>query len=288
MTELLSQTVSISSYGAREQISQNNNNKRYCISSITDKGKYKEENQDNLLIKYGETALGHCVLLAVADGVGGLSGGEIASRLVIEKLTEWWSLILENMELNRNDIKILINESLSAAIFSINHEMYQKGSLSGNKMGTTLSLLLVIDNWYCIKHAGDSRVYKLSRDTQQLTQDDNLLNRYLRSGMKNQPIEGYDILANTITKCIGIKPSIELFELSGELMEKDSFMLCTDGLYKHITHNEIHKFIYKCHKGSVNNQEVLRQIVQRARNRGESDDISSIILTHFKDSKRMF
>lgn len=281
--------MSISSYGARIQICQNNNNERFCISSITDKGESKEENQDNLLIKYGETALGHCVLLAVADGVGGLRGGEIASRSVIEKLDDWWNTILRSIAFENNKtVQYIINESLRAAITSINLEIFEKGNNSGYKMGTTLSLLLVFDNWYCIKHAGDSRVYKLSGKMQQLTEDDNLLNRYIISGVKSEPNMGYEAMANTITKCIGVKPDIELFELSGALEEKDSFMLCTDGLYKRISLNEIHKCIYKCHKGAVKSQAVLQQIVLKARNRGESDDISSIVLTPSKNSRSIF
>ena len=280
--------MSISSYGARTQISQNNNNKRFCISSITDKGKFKEENQDNLLIKYGETALGHCVLLAVADGVGGLNGGEIASRLVVEKLNDWWNIILRSIAFKNNKtVKYIINESLSAAIASINFEIFEKGNSSGYKMGTTLSLLFIFDNWYCIKHVGDSRVYKLSGNMQQLTEDDNLLNQYIVSGVKSEPIMGYETLANTITKCIGVKPDIELLELTGELEEEDSFMLCTDGLYKHISFNEIHKCIYKCHKRAVKSQAVLQQIVLSARNRGEFDDISSIVLTPSKNARSL-
>lgn len=283
------QTASINSCGARIQVSQNNSNKRFCISSITDKGKFKEENQDNLLIKYGETALGHCVLLVVADGVGGLAEGEIASRSVVEKLDEWWNIILRSVVYKNNKIvKQIINESLRACITSINSEIFEKGKSRGCKMGTTLSLLFIFDNWYCIKHAGDSRVYKLSSNLQQLTEDDNLLNRHGISCAKHKLIMDYEALANTLTKCIGVKPDIELLELSGGFEEADSFMLCTDGLYKRISFSEIHKCIYKCQKGALKSQEVLKQIVLTARNRGESDDISSIILTRSENSRSLF
>lgn len=280
--------MSINSYGTSIQIIQNNNSKKFCISSITDKGKLKDVNQDNLLIKYGETALGDCVLLAVADGVGGLNRGEIASLAVIEKLTDWWNITLGGIEL-KNDkyVKQIINESLNAAINNINFEIFEKGDKSGYKMGTTLTLLFILNNWYCIKHAGDSRVYKLSDNMQQLTMDDNLLNRYIMSGAKSELIMGYEAMTNTITKCIGVKSYIELQELSGVLEEEDNFMLCTDGFYKHIKFNEINKCISNCHKGALKSQEVLRKMVLRARNRGESDDISSIVLTPCKNSSSL-
>jgi PPM family protein phosphatase len=285
-TELPLQTASTSSYGARVQISQNNSNKRFCISSISDKGKFKEENQDSLLIKYSETALGHCVMLVVADGVGGLKGGEIASKSVVEKLNDWWNMILTSIKFKNFKSAIqVVHESLHLAISDINFEVFEKGNIGGYKMGTTLSLLFILDNWYCIKHVGDSRVYKLSGNMEQLTEDHTLLNRYIISGTKNEPTIDYEAMANTITKCIGVKPDIELFELSGELNEGDSFMLCTDGLYKHTSFREIYKCIHKCDKGDVKSQEVLQQMILRARSRGEFDDISSIVLIHSKNSR---
>jgi PPM family protein phosphatase len=284
-TESPSQTASTNSYGASVQISQNNSNKRFCISSISDKGKFKEENQDSLLIKYSETALGHCVMLVVADGVGGLKEGEIASKSVVEKLNDCWNVILTSIKFkNFKSAKQFAHESLHIAISDINFEVFEKGNISGYKMGTTLSLLFILDNWYCIKHVGDSRVYKLSGNMEQLTEDHTLLNQYIISGTKNEPTMDYEAMANTITKCIGVKPDIELFELSGELEEGDSFMLCTDGLYKHTSFHEIYKYIHKCHKGTVRSQEVLQQIILKARKRGEFDDISSIVLTHSKNS----
>jgi serine/threonine protein phosphatase PrpC len=283
MTELPLPTASIGSYGTKEQISQINNNSRFYISSITDKGNFKEENQDNLLIKYGETAFGHCVLLVVADGVGGLQCGEIASRLAVEKLNDWWNIIFKSIAFSVfNNIENQISASINAAVTDINIEIYKRGKKISCKMGTTLSVLFVMGHWYCIKHVGDSRIYILSHRLQQLTEDDNLLNRYLKSGTGIESFERYTALVNTLTKCVGVKTEIELFEQTGTFEEGDSFMLCTDGLYKHIKNQEIHKCVYKCYRNARKSQVYLRQIVCKARNRGESDDISAIILTGSK------
>jgi serine/threonine protein phosphatase PrpC len=91
-------------------------------------------------------------------------------------------------------------------------------------------------------------------------------------------------LANTLTRCIGVKAEIELSELSGTFEQKDSFMLCTDGLYKHIKDDELHKCIRKCSRNPGKSREYLQQIAYRARNRGESDDISAILLIGSKGS----
>jgi serine/threonine protein phosphatase PrpC len=282
-TELPLPTVSTNSYGAKEQISQIHNNRRFCISSITDKGNFKVGNQDSLLIKHGETALGHCVLMAVTDGVGGLQCGETTSRFVVEKLNDWWNMMFKSIAFKAyNKIEHHISASINEAIADINLEIYEKSIEHDYKTGTTLSLLFIMEHWYCIKHAGDSRVYIHSQQLQQLTEDDNLLNRYLRSGTEIEPMESYAVLANTLTKCIGVKAEIELSELSGAFEQKDSFMLCTDGLYKHIKDHELHKCIRKCSRNPGKSREYLQQIAYRARNRGESDDISAILLTASK------
>lgn len=274
--------MSISSCGAKEQIRQKNENKRFIISSITDKGKSRDENQDNLLIKYGETALGHCVLLAVADGVGGLSRGAAASKAVIDKLNEWWNVTLKTIAYTSHHASYLVNESLSATISRINLELYEESKQSGTKMGTTLSLLFIMDNWYCVKHAGDSRVYMLTHDLQQLTEDDNLLSQYLKSKLDFEDIKDYKDLANTITNCIGVKRDIELYEQTGKMSEKNSFMLCTDGLYKHISYIEIYKSLQKCAESVERAQDFLQQLIFKARKRGETDDISAIIISRNK------
>jgi len=283
------QTVSISSAGVNEQINQRNENKRFIILSITDKGKNKNENQDSLLIKYGETALGHCALLAVADGVGGLYGGEQASKAAIDKLEEWWNVTLKTIAYRTvGNAAYLISESLSAAISSINLEIYEKSKKDGNKMGTTLSMLFIMDNWYCIKHAGDSRIYMFSNGLHQLTEDDNLLNRYLKSGVDYEAVEGYKNLANTITNCLGIKRDLEMFEQSGKVSEKNSFILCTDGLYKHISYIEIVKCMQKCCDDIGRTQDFLQQFISKARKRGELDDISAIIIRRNNNHKGLW
>jgi len=281
--------VSISSSRAKEQISQNNENKRFLIFSITDKGVNKEQNQDGLLIKYGETALGHCALLAVADGVGGLSNGEQASRAVIDKLRDWWDVTLKAIAYrSAGNAAYLINESLSAAINGINYDLYELSKAKGLEMGTTLSLIFIMDNWYCIKHVGDSRVYIFSSSLQQLTEDDNLLARCLKRGEDWGAGEDFRGYSNIITNCIGLKQSTDIFEQSGKVSEKNGFMLCTDGFYKRISHNELNAWLQKCGRDGRRTQELLQQITHKARKRGELDDISAIIVNPNKGSKDLW
>lgn len=277
MTESPSQTASISSIGAKQQVSQINNNKRYGIYSITDKGESKEENQDNLLIRYGEASFGNCVLMAVADGVGGIYGGNIASKAAIDKLSTWWDITLKTLAARPGiNVRYLINESLSAAVSSINCEIYEAGKNCGRNMGTTLSLLFILDDWYCIQHVGDSRIYKLNSSLVQLTEDDSMLNQYIKSGRKSE-IKDYMELSNTLTKCLGIRPNLDLHEQNGRIANSECFMLCTDGFFKRISNIELYRCMQKCAACCERSHEFIRQVLSKARSRGELDDITAVV-----------
>lgn len=278
-TGLPLQTVNTNSCGQVEQVSCRVRSTKYQISSITDKGCNKEENEDSILVRSGDTALGTSLLLAVADGVGGLDHGAAASKAAIDGLKFWWDVTLRSMIYSNTDnVRYLINESLSAALHNINAEIYDQGVKTGAKMATTLSIIFILNDWYCVKHAGDSRIYFISKGLRQLTEDHNLLNQYLRSGSLDEMKCGFKALNNVLTKCMGAKPDIELYEQDGEMLGKDGVFLCTDGLYKLLSVLEIGRGIIGWQHSTEDMQQGLSYLVNKARKRGEKDDISAVVM----------
>lgn len=246
---------------------------------MTEKGLGKLHNQDRLLIRYGDYGSGFCVLLAVADGVGGLAGGETASKIAVEKLNQWWDASIGNMYCDSpGSVKYHISENLDAVVQDINAALFSVGRETGRKMGTTLSILFIMDDWYCIKHVGDSRIYLISEELQQLTEDDSLLNKYLKSGEQRLSTECYHTLANTLTNCLGVRSDTALFESKGRMLEGEGFLLCTDGFYKRIRLDERLKCVRSCKSWTLRGKGFLRRILRRARLRGEVDDITVIVL----------
>lgn len=280
------QTANINSYGDREQSCNNISGMRCQIASITDKGRGKQENQDNLLTKSGESTLGYCMLLAVADGVGGLECGAEASTAAINCLRLWWNITFRSiMYSDMENIQYLINESLSAAIDKVNREIYERGIKENRRMATTLSVVFVLNGWYCVKHIGDSRVYLISRKLEQITEDHNLLSQQLKSGTFDETKCSFKGLNNVLTKCLGAKADIELFEQTGHISEKEGFLLCTDGLYKLLSVTEIGRELGIYHNHAEDMQQGIQFLINKARKRGERDDISVIMMKVKRKSK---
>lgn len=278
--------MNINTCGQKKQVSSKVNSSRYEIFSITDKGYNKEENEDNVLVMSGNTVLGPSLMLAVADGVGGLDCGFEASSIAIDGLKSWWDFTLKCiMYRDVENMHYLLNESLSAALDKINAEIYERGIKTGKRMATTLSAIFILDDWYCIKHVGDSRIYFLSRDLQQLTKDHNLLNQYLESGSMDEIKCSLKSLNNVLTKCMGIKPELELFEQTGRISASECVLLCTDGLYKLLSNIEIDRGIRGWCRNAEDMQLGLQLLIQKARKRGELDDISAVLTAVKKDVK---
>ena len=153
------------------------------VSSHTDIGDVKQTNQDCIFTK-SDIINGHLVgLFIVADGCGGLSYGEEISNLVVTHFSRVWNhelkVLLANRKIKQNDIE----ELLENAIRDINGGALAFSRQVESKVGSTVSLLLTIDNQYYIKNIGDSRIYLLrGKKILQLTEDQSLVADMIRNG----------------------------------------------------------------------------------------------------------
>lgn len=211
----------------------------YKMVAFTDAGKVRQENEDQYCLKMEESKNGTIVLAAVADGMGGLMDGQRASQTVIAMLETWWENKLpELLRLKTNNILNLIETSLDDYLNKINSFVF---SLTEKKMGTTLSLLLLIDNQYLIKHCGDSRIYFLRTiGLEQVTDDQTWYEQELHRGTLPQ----YDAaqkrkMRNVLTNAIGVKKECWFQRAVGDLDNIKEVLLCTDGVYKYISQEEI-------------------------------------------------
>lgn len=273
------QTVNIRLHGQAEQVSRKVEGKRYKIASITDKGCSKNENEDYILVKSGDTGLGPGLLLAVADGVGGLECGADASRTAAAGLEQWWNITLKALIYSDiENMHYLINESLSATLDKINMDIFELGIKTEKKMATTLSVIFILNDWYCIKHVGDSRIYLITKELRQLTEDHSLFNQLLKTCSTGNLKCSYNKLSNVLTRCMGIKPELELFEQTGTISDTQGVLLCSDGLYKLLSIIEIGRGIRGWCRNPEYMQQGLQLLVDKARRRGEKDDISAILM----------
>ncbi len=216
--------------------------------------------------------------LAVADGMGGAAGGEIASRVVIKSMKSTLRKVFKN-EINPLELKKILKEAFSIAQSSLHEEILKKPHLKG--MGTTLVVVLIHNQSYVLGNLGDSRIYLLSDGTMQLlTEDHSYINDYLKSHKGKVSKEILNQFGNYVTKIIDggidepdIFPENKTFE---EIQKGDLFLLCSDGLIldKTQTQTDIFENIISGHRRL---KRTVKQLVQWAYDKGSDDNISVVL-----------
>ena len=154
---------------------------QYVGSVTTDVGIIKKTNQDSVCLKVADIkGKEQAAMVAICDGMGGLSKGELASATVIRRLSDWFDNELP-IRLGKYSWKAL-SEEFGKMIKGLNYEIINYGKSVQTSLGTTLSMLLIIDGKYMIAHVGDSRVYRLRDKLEQLTEDQTYVAREIKLG----------------------------------------------------------------------------------------------------------
>ena len=187
--------------------------------SRTDKGLRREANQDSHLIN---EELG---LFIVADGMGGHSGGEVASALAVRNSEDYVRTNLPRMASSRD----LIANTYMEACRKIYDRSQKEPELNG--MGTTMVMLLAKGNSIFTANVGDSRIY-LHRKPHlwQVTEDHSLVYEQVRAGTLAESQVKSFVGKNVITRSVGYERDVVPDILERPLTEGDKFIMCSDGL----------------------------------------------------------
>ncbi len=236
------------------------NTVRLRAANISDIGKNpaRTKNEDY----FGHFQGDYGDLFLVCDGMGGHSGGEIASQMAVEIIHRHFETgFVAGEEL----------ATISRAIELAHQQIAEKAGEDPElaEMGSTLALLLVSGGNYFIAHCGDSRVY-LSRDGSliQLTKDHSEVQMMVESGIITQEQAATHPRRNFITRALGHGSCSP--ELSGPHMLKqdDVFLLCSDGLTEYVSDNELHQQMEEEPEIACQN------LVDMANERGGADNIT--------------
>ena len=203
------------------------------IYSKTDIGKKRSSNQDAVA---GEIVSENLAWTVVCDGMGGASGGDIASNEAVKEITEEMSSINESMS------KETILELMSKAIQSANTVVFDKSQIdeSLHGMGTTVVLAVVSGNHLYVMHAGDSRAYLISgSNITQVGVDHSIVQEMVDSGEITSIEARNHTRKNIITRALGIGNLVELDCNMMDLKPEDIVLVCSDGLSNHLEDDEI-------------------------------------------------
>ncbi|OGR84060.1 MAG: hypothetical protein A2901_01250 [Elusimicrobia bacterium RIFCSPLOWO2_01_FULL_54_10] len=214
------------------------------ISGRTDVGKKRTNNEDNFLL---EPEMGFFV---VADGMGGHSHGEIASKMAVETTRDAVKRFFTNGQkgiLGKVDPKVSERANqLGSAVRLANQIIFESAKTKPqlNGMGTTIDCVWINKDKASIAHVGDSRVY-LVRDGKlsQVTRDHSLVEDQVRQGLLKREEAEKSHLKNVLTRALGVDENAEVDILDTDLCPGDILIGCTDGLNKMVADDEIAKAI---------------------------------------------
>ncbi|BAQ60131.1 protein serine/threonine phosphatase PrpC [Geminocystis sp. NIES-3708] len=231
-------------------------------------------NEDSYGIKQLEINQNNIILAGIADGMGGMAQGELASKLAIQTLLETpFNFDLNNQENQTNWLTEIFNQANQ----NINKKVEDGG--------TTLSVILAVNNQLIISHVGDSRIYLIrNKDIIQLSEDHSLVNMMLTSGQitYEESLDHPD--RNVLIKFLGSKSvlsdgyvqnlSKNFDKISLTLEDNDLLILCSDGVWDLISNEE---FIELFTEGN-NLHFSIDKVIEKVLHKGASDNATIITL----------
>lgn len=234
---------------------------------ISDVGRKREHNEDSCILCVPDdegVRERRGVVLAVADGMGGASAGEYASRMTLTELVKHYYE-------NESDS---IPNALQIAIKKANSQVFaeSEADVELQGMGTTCSAVVLHGSNAYIGQVGDSRVYLLrnSKGLTQLTDDHSLVWEQLKAGIITEEEAKHHSLRNLITRAVGIKSEVEVDLFSFVLEKNDMLLICSDGLCGMVEDSGI-----EAEMKSDTLQEVGRLLIGKALDGGGTDNITA-------------
>ena len=249
----------------------------YIVVADTDVGISKSVNQDSLCIKTAETSLCKAAMLMVCDGMGGLAKGEVASAEVVRSFSEWFDSCFEQelTSWNWDRIASITVDRLK----ELNSRIIAYGERNGIKLGTTATGMLCVNSQYMIFHVGDTRVYKISGDVVQLTDDHTFVNREIKLGRMTPEEALRDPRRNALIQCIGVTGDVSPEISFGNLESGAHYLICSDGLRHDVTNEEILDILSPQQVTTRSSIEArLREMIELVKIRNEKDNISGAVL----------
>ena len=209
------------------------------FASLTDIGRVRARNEDFLgAFEPDDPVLlpSRGRLFVVADGMGGLARGDVASRVAVEALRAAYYAPGRSESLP---------DSLRVSVQIANEAVYRESRLAGGDepMGTTLTALVIRDHDAFLAHVGDSRAFLVrGRQIRQLTEDHSLVAELVRGGVLSKTEAEHHPSAHVILRALGLAEEVEI-EVQGPLSLRsgDALALCTDGLTRKVQPDEIRR-----------------------------------------------
>lgn len=240
---------------------------RLVGSARTDVGQLRTINQDEALTSVS--------VYAVADGMGGHLGGEVASEIALRTVAGWTSLRSESD----------LADAARAANEAVSKEGARDANLRG--MGTTLTCLALLaeseggEPTIGIVNVGDSRCYRLRNgDLELVTEDHSLVQSLITDGRITEAEAVHHPRRNILTRALGIEQFVEVDTFREPAVVDDRYLLCSDGLHGELSDDEISRVL----GGEADTDGAARRLIELANGSGGRDNITCVVVDVVDDT----
>ncbi len=235
----------------------------------TDIGRVRVSNQD--AFETLELTAGTW-LAVVCDGMGGANAGNIASATATKFIVEFVRRSLRK-GLAAEDYASLLQNAIRSANIAVYDLASKNEDYKG--MGTTVVAVIATETEMVVAHVGDSRVYKINQEIQQLTRDHSVVQNLIESGELTPEEARTHPRKNVITRALGIAEDVcadcNIFPFENG----DTVLLCSDGLTNYIETDSILQIIK-----DTEPEQIVETLVARANHNGGGDNVTAIIVRH--------
>lgn len=233
------------------------------FSYLTDPGKVRDHNEDSVTIVKNESGE---ILLAVADGMGGHKGGEIASSIAITHIGKRFmsSSSVGTKEDAINFLKEIVSEA-NMLLYK-----YTEENPESEGMGTTIVMALLTKDFLLYGNIGDSSGYAIKKGKMyKITNDHTLVNLLVKSGELTEEAAKNHPRKNVLMRALGANMTVEMdiFDVERDV---EGIFLCSDGLTNMLEDEQINLVL----NSDLPIDDKLQKLINKANNRGGTDNIS--------------
>jgi PPM family protein phosphatase len=247
---------------------------RVRFSGETNVGMTRTHNEDNLHLPVDER------LTIVADGMGGHASGEVASKMAVDTVVEYFQETSEEQILTwpfkvdreeRADVTRLVT-AIKLANLKIFEQSARDPACKG--MGTTIVVSLFLDDKIIVGHVGDSRMYRVREgEITQITEDHSLINDYIKMKRMTADEAATWPHKNVIVRALGMKETVQVDVHTDVPRLGDLFLLCSDGLSGMISDEHIRDIV----EHETDLDRAAERLISAANSAGGKDNITVVL-----------
>ena len=243
---------------------------KWVSSAATHVGHVRQINEDAYLERDDLS------LWAVADGMGGHHAGDVASSKIVEILDETESSTASN------PLSAYV-DAIEDKIISANTHLVNlaKEHKDNRTIGSTVVTMIATDDHCALLWAGDSRAYRCrDKETLQLTQDHSQVEEMVQQGLILPEEAEQHPASNVITRAVGASENIYVDVGIEQILPGDTFLLCSDGLNKHVSDAEINDLLQL-----PDIEDIPEKLVEMTLSRGAIDNVTVVVVRALENTE---